>query len=288
MRTRTILTERDRAILRLLGRARWLSTEQIQRSFFLTASSNAVSKRLRKLVETGYLHGVRRGRTELNYYRATSSGLQMASYTEPFRVPHFPTQIEHFRSINDVRLWFQLNSEAESVRAEWEYRSFHTSGTLIPDALVTFRKSGETNHLAIEVDGATENAHVLAKKLARYAAWDRTRNLAGVIVYAPGPSRIRSVVSSCFRLGHATGLRCWLTDILRLWSANGNSRCFLDLASAVDGHSIAMENLPGVLGSPFELSCRGEGCTSATSWATVGYTTVSSPKYERGQKGTRP
>jgi hypothetical protein len=54
-------TERDKKLIIKCGLCRWLTTTQVGRLYFPGATANAVQKRLRKLVEEGYLRSYREG-----------------------------------------------------------------------------------------------------------------------------------------------------------------------------------------------------------------------------------
>jgi DNA-binding PadR family transcriptional regulator len=105
------LTERCTDLLKLLRAARWLTTAQIQRRFFSTATADAVRKRLRKLNVAGYVVAVRQDRMSQSMFRLGPQGRRLLEtfVNEPIafeRKP--PIQRLHFEAINDFRIAAEL------------------------------------------------------------------------------------------------------------------------------------------------------------------------------------
>src|SRR5436190_519595 len=69
------LTNRDLELIRVLNRARWLTTRQVQQHYFSHASSNACQKRLRKLAAANLIANVRPSRTTQSLWRIGSKGI---------------------------------------------------------------------------------------------------------------------------------------------------------------------------------------------------------------------
>lgn len=282
------LTPRDRELCRILVGARWLSTRQIHRLFFGPASTNAVNKRMRRLVEASILYSVRPSRTGQTYFRLTALGmLTGAGLDNVSRPAHFPRQIEHFEAINDLRIWFMQNDDNKCLKrflAEWEYRAFQTRGALIPDALVAYG-AGSRRRLALEIDLATENARTVAAKILAYGGGDLARwPVDGLLIYVPGLSRFKSVIAACYRAGVCLAIPCWLANIGALWSTDAKTPCFVNLAEALQGKPIAKASFREVLASPLDLSSRREGCTSVTDWGNVVYENRHRPKYQEPER----
>jgi Replication-relaxation len=194
------LTDRDLRILEKLSVAAWLTTRQIRDYFFPAKSANAVSKRLRKLVEEKYLALARTGSTEPGLYRLAAQGkLALLEHTQcgedEVSIPtHLPRKLKHFTAINDLRLYFETNtagtgaqllyffSERELGRYYEHPQSISDSSIallsgykLIPDALAKIRinREGKTRDLtvAIEYDAGTEHATFFGRtKVKQYAA----------------------------------------------------------------------------------------------------------------------
>src|SRR5947209_8099541 len=108
------ITNRDLELIRILDRARWLSTRQIRQHFFATASLNACQKRLRKLAEADLIAHVRLSRTEQNLWRIGPRGtarLQSEGILIQGTPKRTPVNLEHFLTINSFRLWFLRHFE---------------------------------------------------------------------------------------------------------------------------------------------------------------------------------
>lgn len=112
------ITERDLLLLQTLLAAGWLSTGQIRDQFFPGKSTNAVCKRLRKLIAGKYIGQVRYNSTDYALYRLASQGkLALSEYLglepEAITVPtQLPRKLKHFMAINDLRFSFaQLKGE---------------------------------------------------------------------------------------------------------------------------------------------------------------------------------
>src|SRR5205823_1196150 len=69
------ITPRDIELVRVLDRARWLTTRQIHNHYFGDASVNACQKRLRKLAEADVIFNVRPSRTEQSLWRIAGKGI---------------------------------------------------------------------------------------------------------------------------------------------------------------------------------------------------------------------
>src|ERR1041385_1735074 len=180
-----LLTGRDLKILQKLNAAGWLTTRQIRDYFFPSKSANAVSKRLRKLIEGNYLAMARTSSTKPGLYRLAGQGkLTLLEHTqrgeEVVSIPtHLPRKLKHFTAINDLRFYFEQTigraaqllyffSERELGRYYEHPQSIRDSTIallrgyrLIPDALAKLRfvNDGETREvtLAIEYDAGTEH-----------------------------------------------------------------------------------------------------------------------------------
>jgi hypothetical protein len=195
------LTDRDHKLLEKLNAAGWLTTRQIRDYFFPGKSANAVSKRLRKLIEGNYLAMARTGSTEPGLYRIASEGkrvlLEVSQCNEKeVSIPtHLPRKLRHFTAINDLRLYFERGVGGGSGTqllyffSERELGRFYErphpisesaiallkSYRIIPDALAKVRLSSgdETSELtlAIEYDAGTEHAAFFGRtKIKQYAA----------------------------------------------------------------------------------------------------------------------
>lgn len=180
-----VLTERDIAILAKLSAAGWLTTTQIREYFFPDKSTNAVSKRLRKLAADEYIALARTSSTEQGLYRIAGRGkLALLEHTscaeEDISIPiQLPRKLAHFVAVNDLRRHFEQMSEVSGIHLCYFFserelgRYFEhphglceptiallTSYKIIPDALTKVRIQSEGGFreltLAIEYDAGTE------------------------------------------------------------------------------------------------------------------------------------
>ena len=193
------ITTRDLQLFRKLNAAGWLTTRQIQRRFFPGKSTNAVCKRLRKLVAGKYIGMARHNSTECALYRLAGQGrlalienfnLNAEAITIPTQVPR---KLEHFTKINDLRFSFeQLLGESSanllfffSERELSLYRQcpgkasdailrLLVAYSIIPDALARIRVTDQQVtcdlDLAVEYDAGTEQAGYFGRtKVQQYA-----------------------------------------------------------------------------------------------------------------------
>ncbi len=273
-----MLTDRDRELFKLLGRARWLSTAQVGRPFFPGVSLNAVSKRMRRLVSGGFLFGTRPDRTGDCYFRLTKQSAEEVG--EEVVVPRkLPAQLEHTRLVNDIRVWLAtLPIPPHRFLAEWEFRPYETREAQVPDAILVVTIAGHERRLAVEVDCGTENTTVLARKLLGYQHALDDGQLSGVVMFLPGQKRLKSTVASCFKLGVLGEGQSWVTDQDKLWNTDTDTRSFLNLQSLALGEPV-MESLHTLLTSPFNLSPRRERTASLTAERTGVSSALDSPMY---------
>jgi hypothetical protein len=258
--------DRDREIMKLLLRARWLSTQQIRDRFFPGRTANAVNKRLAKLTTAGLLRVVRPHMTSQCWYRPSAAGAallaQDASNGGTSVRYGFPRQLDHFARINDLRLWFELQ-EALNLRgflAEWEYKQVGVRPTVVPDALAFLEQDGRHGVLAIEVDCGTENADVLVRKMRAYASTTARNFIVAVFMCVEGWRRLRSTITACYRAGVVgTGVECWLVDLGRLSGMSADSADIVDLGALGDDAQPPTRSLKTLLGCPVGLSRREEG-----------------------------
>jgi hypothetical protein len=177
--TSVTLTQRDLQLFFKLNAAGWLTTRQIGERFFPGKSTNAVSKRLRKLVARNYLGIARHNSTECALYRLAGQGklaliehfdAEAAEINIPTQVPR---KLNHFTAVNDLRFYFEqlqggLEVNLDYFISEREF-SLHRPQTgkasdpilrlfksyhIIPDALARIRIS--QNGIALDVDAALE------------------------------------------------------------------------------------------------------------------------------------
>ena len=264
-RQRVQLMSRDREIMKLLLRARWLSTRQLRDRFFPGSSANAVNKRMAKLTQVGLLRTVRPNMTSQRWYKPSAAGAALvapdASDNASLRYP-FPRQLDHFARINDVRLWFERQPELwlQEFWAEWEYKIIGLRPAVVPDALAVLRHGNWQRVLAVEVDCATEHPNVLARKLQAYGSTAAREFVQAVLICVPGWRRLRSVVTACYRMRVVdAGVDCWLLDLNRLGAMSAKSRDVINLATLGDDAQPPTHSLRDLIASPVCLSCRQDG-----------------------------
>ncbi|HXG65144.1 MAG TPA: replication-relaxation family protein [Blastocatellia bacterium] len=180
------ITPRDLQLLQTLNAAGWLNTRQIRDRFFPGKSTNAVCKRLRKLVAGKYIGIARHNSTEHALYRLARRGrLALIERTdleaEAVAIPtEVPRKLNHFMAINDLRFCFEQLNGAQGARlvfffserelALYRYGKANnadailrllSSHRLIPDALarISIDNQGSTRDIdvAIEFGAGTEH-----------------------------------------------------------------------------------------------------------------------------------
>jgi len=194
------LTVRDLSILQKLNAAGWLTTPQIRNYFFPDKSTNAVCKRLRKLVAGNYLAMARTSSTESGLYRLAGQGKlalleRSESSEEEISIPtQLPRKLKHFMSVNDLRFHFEQRIEGAGVQllyffSERELCRYYQNPRSISDSLVALLKhykiipdalakvgvlqEGDTRELsfALEYDAGTEHVTFFGRtKIKQYTA----------------------------------------------------------------------------------------------------------------------
>lgn len=268
------VTPRDRELFGLLSRARWLTTSQVQRALWPGKSANAVAKRMKRLGVGGYVRSIRPGMTEECWHRLSALGLELAAgdnaQIETLVARRLPKQRQHFASINDIRLWLemQFGRERVSYKAEWEVKAINERPAVVPDAMAVIQARECEVRMGIEVDCSTENPRMVARKLSGYAR--SLSDLEGVLIWVPGPRRLRSVVAAFYREGVEGALPCWIADSGRLWSMGPDSPDFIDVGCLEDASRSPATSLAALLGCPVDVSSRQESDRPTTPCAKGG------------------
>ncbi len=178
------LTERDIQILLKLNWCYWLNTTQIRRYFFQGTTLRTINKRLKLLVDEGYIFSHQPSKTEEYFFRLANKGrtilLERTDLDKSdVHVPRkLPTQLKHFATLNDLR-WYcdqailKMRGKLNFFYIDRELKSMFNSSILIPDILLKF--SIEQSHLqhryvfAIEYDAGTENPQYFGRdKVKKY------------------------------------------------------------------------------------------------------------------------
>lgn len=174
------LMERDRWLLEALAKMRFLTTTQVAKLFF-GASRAAANKRLRRLLDGGWVRAWVQSLSEDNVYSVTRATVNLLheqndDAAATVRVPRgLDPNLGHLLAINAVRIAFALDLGATGGqlswwRSDWELRLPGRS-RLVPDAL--FEVTWE-DHIravyALELDRHTKTPQRFLKKILGYAA----------------------------------------------------------------------------------------------------------------------
>jgi len=145
------LTTRDKEFLRKLQRCKWLTTSQIQRTFFPDVSLDPVRKRMRKLAGAKYLQSYQRH--------------HMTEMLHGLGKP--PKQVEHLIGINNIRLAAEKEGP-DFFYAYWELPAFGWDYPIVPDAVCRIARI----LYLFEYDTGTENLAQLQVKFRHYECFD--------------------------------------------------------------------------------------------------------------------
>ena len=178
----------DRVMLHRI--TRWLTTSQIRRRFFSGASDDAARKRLRKLVEGGYLtvfQANRMSEAAFSLGREGKRALERNGGREVCLELRPPKQWEHFVGINDVRIAVELSGSVSYFFACWELPGIGWPHAIIPDAV--FRLGDRT--FALEFDRGSENIRFFVRsKIAAYRRGFDGLPLAALLVVTDRKARL--------------------------------------------------------------------------------------------------
>jgi hypothetical protein len=197
------LSERDLRVLAKCAVCKWLTTSQLQRSYFPHVTLDAVRKSLRRLHEAGYLashrehrmaealHGV--GRNAKPLLEARGLAVELA------RTP--PRQIAHLAGINDIRLAVEAAPERVAYFfAAWELGGLGWTNTLIPDAVFAL-KPPTSGVFGLEVDCGTEPIRVLVDKVTSYqCGLPNFPPVRGVLFTVESPARLQALAAAMRRV----------------------------------------------------------------------------------------
>jgi hypothetical protein len=186
------LTERDRQLVAKCAICRWLTTTQLKRLYFPTASLSAVQKRLRKLADAGYMRSHREHPTSEIIHAVGPKGKPLAEEAgcKVVMAAEVPKQIEHLVGINEVRIAAETcGIEVRYFFAHWQLADLGWTEPVIPDAVFAFRH-GENKMLALEYDRGTETLEVLLRKLAFYENGIQGCPLGAIVIATETDRRI--------------------------------------------------------------------------------------------------
>src|SRR6266436_7127507 len=187
----TKLTSRDRKILRTVGACQVLATGQVHRWHFGDVSLNMAQKRLRKLVEAGYLDSLETKVCTDNLLVLGKEGqrqLQQHGWNVELR-KEIPKDLAHHMGVVDTRiaiergLQYNPGLQLRYFYAYWQLGRFGWSYPIIPDAIFSVRNA-YTAQAALEFDRKTETLGVFAQKLLQYRLLLHRHPLSTIIVVA--------------------------------------------------------------------------------------------------------
>jgi Replication-relaxation len=163
-------TERDKKLIVKCGLCHWLTTTQVGRLYFPAATANAVQKRIRKLVEAGYLRSYREG---LLSEALHAPGPKAKTVFEEKSVEYagaseVPRQVAHLVGVNDIRIAVETSPVPVAYFfAHWQVGGLGWPHPVIPDAVFGLLAPHRRN-FAVEYDRGTESVGILAAKLRTY------------------------------------------------------------------------------------------------------------------------
>jgi hypothetical protein len=187
----TKLTSRDRKILRTVAACQVLNTSQVHQWHFGNVSLNMAQKRLRKLVESGYLDAMETKVCTDNLLVLGKEGqreLQQHGWSVE-RKYELPRDLAHHMGVVDMRIAIERGLEhmpglqLRYFYAYWQLGRFAWSYSVIPDAIFSVRNA-YTAQAALEFDRKTETLGVFAQKLLQYRLLLHRHPLTTVIVVA--------------------------------------------------------------------------------------------------------
>jgi hypothetical protein len=190
------LTPRCIELLKLLGCARWLSTRQIHRRFFVNSTIDAARKRLLKLSEGRYVRSHQASRMTEALFTLGPEGrrvLERAGTATVLleRVP--PAQIEHFLAVNDIRIAAEQTGDLAYFFAYWELPALDWRWPIIPDAVFCHR--GQT--VAVEYDRSMESLRYFVRtKMRAYQHGLDGFPIDRVLIVADRPARVAALAEA--------------------------------------------------------------------------------------------
>ena len=173
-----MLTARDEALLRGIGRFRVARTSDLLRVYFPGVRRDTAMRRLRQLLDGRYLDVCSPAVDEENLYSLGEAGRAwMAERGIAYMRPPAPPLAHHLET---VRVWTKLAAALCShpavrlrrFRPDWECRKVLAGRipSIVPDAAITLERTSDKTaiQIALEVDLGTERHGALTRKLAAY------------------------------------------------------------------------------------------------------------------------
>jgi len=204
----TKLTNRDRKILCTIAACQVLGTSQVHQWHFGNVSLNMAQKRLRKLVEAGYLDSMETKVCTDNLLVLGKEG-QRQLHQHGWNVEQrkeIPKDLAHHMGVVDTRIAIERGLQdmpgmkLRYFYAYWELGRFGWSYPIIPDAIFSVRNAF-TAQAALEFDRKTEMLGVFAQKLLQYRTLLHRHPLSTVIVVAEKSKDIERLQQGLEHLG---------------------------------------------------------------------------------------
>lgn len=189
------LQTRCKKLFVMLKAARWLTTSQVHRRFFPNASLDASRKRLRKLVEAGYLKKYREHHMSEALFALGPEGEGVLDLggKEFILERKPPKQLLHFIGVNDLRIAAELAGPVSYFFSYWELPEVGWRYPAIPDAIFSLRDRA----FALEFDRGVEGAKFFVKTKVRfYRRGIEGFPLAAVLIVADRKGRLVSLARS--------------------------------------------------------------------------------------------
>ncbi len=228
------LTERDLRLLAKCAPARRLTTSQIQRGFFPTATPDAVRKRLRKLAEGGYLRSYQPNQMAEALHALGPQGkpvLEGKGLTVEVE-KGVPKQVEHLVGINDIRVAVECGGiPVVFFFAAWELGSVGWFYHVIPDAVFALQVPRRLTFM-VEYDRGTETVGLFSKKIRSYEQGLDGFPFDAVLIVAETEGRLESLSRAIRR--QAFSERTYLTALLAEIRTAGVSAPVFQVIAACD------------------------------------------------------
>jgi hypothetical protein len=224
-----VLTDRDFELLTLTGLCRYVSSEQLARTFF--PSPDRCRRRLRALFDARLLSITLLSSTRPNLVSLTRAGLAAVAARSPDIVsrlrlagPIRMATVEHHLGTVDMRLYAVALSERLAVpllrwggpQGELARERGLKQFSLEPDGLAEFDLASQQAILAQEFDTGAETLTVLRAKLSRYASALQNSRVHGLVIAAKGQdSRLRSIERLVTEAGLGASAAVLAAEVLR-------------------------------------------------------------------------
>jgi Replication-relaxation len=166
---------------------------------------NAVQKRLRKLVEAGYLRSYRESLlTEALHAPGPKAKAVFEENGMDYSGPNeVPRQAAHLAGVNDIRIAVETGTVPVAYFfAYWQIGALGWPHAVIPDAVFGLRAPGRRN-FAVEYDRGTESLAVLVAKFGTYQDGLPGFSLEAVVLVTERERRMEALERELRKRGNA-------------------------------------------------------------------------------------